>query len=100
MHKNCHLTEFKDQLTAIRGADCTQMITFLYKNYSILYVECEGDIDNMFAKLGKFDANTKWQKVTSPWFASSASFDGSAKSQPIEKIFDLQQQLNGELKSF
>lgn len=100
MHKNCHKTEFKNQLAAIRDSDCTQMMTFLYKNWSILYVECEDAIDDMFAKLGEFDANAKWQKVTAPWFAVTPSFDGSAKSQPIEKIFDLQQQLKGELKPF
>ena len=100
MHINAHKSEFKDQLDAIRDSNCHQMMTFLYKNCSILYVETEENIDDLFAKLGEFEANTKWQKVTAPWFAVTPSFDGSAKSEPIEKIFDLQQQLNGELKPY
>ena len=100
MHKTAHQSEFKDQLDAIRDAGCTQMMTFLFKNYSVLYVECEDDIDAYFEKLGEYDANTKWQKVTAPWFAATPSFDGEAKQQPLEKIFDLQQQLNGELKPY
>ncbi len=100
MHKNCHHTEFKDQLDAIRDAGFHQMCTFLFENYSVLYVECDGDIDDYFARLGEFEANTKWQKVTAPWFAMTPSFDGNAKQAPIEKIFDLQQQLDGELKPF
>jgi L-rhamnose mutarotase len=100
MHKTAHLTEFKDQLDAIRDSNCQQMMTFLYKNWSILYVETDEEIDALFTKLGEFEANSKWQKVTAPWFATTPSFDGSAKSEPIEKIFDLQQQLKGELKPF
>lgn len=100
MHETCHQTQFKDQLVACKEAGCEQMLTFIFKNYSILYVECEADIDTYFAKLGEFPANEKWQKVTAPWFAAVPSFDGSSKMEPIKKIFDLNQQLNGELRAY
>lgn len=100
MHKTAHESKFKDQLDAIKDAGFNQMITFLWKNYSVLYVECDGDLDEYFAKLGEFPANSRWQKVTAPWFAVTPSFDGEVKQAPIEKIFDLQQQLSGELKPF
>ena len=100
MHTEAHKSEFKDQLKAIRDAGSTQMMTFIFNNYSVLYVECDAPIDEYFEKLGEYDANTKWQNVTSPWFATTPSFDGSDKQEPLEKIFDLEQQLEGELKPY
>ena len=41
MHKTCHQTQYSDQLDAIRACGCKQMQTFLWKNYSLLYAECE-----------------------------------------------------------
>ena len=100
MHNTCHLAEYKDMLDAIKSSGCKEMKTFLFKNYSILYVECDDEIDVMFSKLGKTDANIKWQKVTDPWFAEPSVDESQGESNPVEKIFDLQQQLNGELKQY
>lgn len=97
MHLTCHKTQFSDQLTAIRSCGCKQMMTFVWKNYSLLYAECECTIEEFFEVLEKTDANIKWSAVTAPWFNPE---NGVTFLPPIEKVFDLEQQLNGELKPF
>lgn len=97
MHLTCHKTQFNDQLEAIRNCGCASMMTFVWKNYSLLYAECEGTIEEFFDKLGETPANIKWSAVTSPWFNPD---NGVEFLPPLEKVFDLEQQLNGELKPY
>lgn len=100
MHKTCHTTEYRDQLDAIKNCGCKQMLTFLWKDYSLLYAECEGTIEEFFEALGETDANKKWSSVTGPWFADKDDPEHRDFIPPLEKIFDLQQQLKGELKPY
>lgn len=74
------------------GFHCTKNI----KNYSILFYQCE-DIDKSFEALGRIEDNNRWQAHIASWFANSPKFDGSEKAQPLKKIFDLNEQLNGFL---
>lgn len=97
MHKTCHQTEYHDQLDAIKKCGCRQMLTYLWKNYSLLYAETESSIEEFFAALDLEPANIKWSSVTGPWFQPE---NGVEFLPPLEKIFDLQQQLEGELKPF
>lgn len=99
MHRNAHLSEFKGQLRAIKDAGAQNCITYIYKNFSILLIECE-NLDRFFERLGQSEENSKWQTHTAPWFAETPKFDGSVKTVPIEKIFDMQQQLQGRLTKF
>jgi L-rhamnose mutarotase len=99
MHKTAHQTVWKAELDALKKAGARNCITYIYKNYSILLIECE-EIDDFFTKLGKSEDNRKWQATTAPWFAVTAKFDGSAKAEPIEKIFDLREQLKGRLTKY
>jgi L-rhamnose mutarotase len=69
----------------------------MHGNESILFYQCE-DIDESFAALGKDDDNNEWQAFIASWFAGTPKFDGSEKVKPLEKIFDLNEQLDGFLR--
>ena len=99
IHKNAHLTGWKTQLEALKAAGAENCIVYLYKNLSILIYECE-DIEESFSRLGKIEANIKWQTTVAPWFKGTPKFDGTQKVQSLEKIFDLNQQLQGKLEEF
>jgi L-rhamnose mutarotase len=96
IHETAHLTEWKTQLKALKEAGAQNCITYIFKNYSILFYQCE-DIDKSFEALGRIEDNNRWQAHIASWFANSPKFDGSEKAQPLKKIFDLNEQLNGFL---
>lgn len=97
IHENAHLTHWKTQLDALRGAGAANCMVYIYKNLSILLYQCD-DIDESFSRLGQNEDNLKWQAVVAPWFANTPKFDGSEKTVSITKIFDLEQQLHGKLE--
>ena len=99
IHENAHKTAWRTQLDALKEAGAENCIVYNYKNLSIIFYECE-DIDESFKKLGEIEANQAWQATVAPWFAETPRFDGSETVQPVQKIFDLKQQLNGELGQF
>jgi L-rhamnose mutarotase len=77
-----------------------ECVVYIYKNYSILLIECE-DLEESFNKLGENEASQKWNEVVLPMFAGTPKFDGSEKQEPCKKIFDLKQQLEeGKLEQY
>jgi L-rhamnose mutarotase len=97
IHKNAHKTHWKTQLRALKDAGAENCICFMDGNKAILFYQCE-EINESFTKLGKDDDNNRWQAHIASWFANSPKFDGSQKVTGLEKIFDLNEQLKGELK--
>ena len=99
-HQTMHEGKWKEQLQVLRQAGAKECISYLYKNYSILIYECE-DIDESFRKLGQIPARAAWEDFTQPMFQNSPKFDGSEKTEGLQKIFDLNQQLDeGRLNQF
>lgn len=86
-----HLNPWREMLEAIRDAGYTKEVLFWYENQTIIYLECPDDTNHeeCDARLRATDVCKKWDITVCPWFAS----DGVM----CEKIFDLEQQLNGEL---
>jgi L-rhamnose mutarotase len=84
LHKNAW-PEMRD---ALRKSGAENCVVYVYKNLSILFYECD-DIDKSFTALGKDEVNLKWQAITAQWFTATPKFDGSEKTIPVEKVFDL-----------
>ncbi len=97
IHKNAHTSAWKTQLRALKAAGAENCICYLFKNYAILFYQCE-NIDESFKKLGTNEDNNRWQAHIASWFAGSPKFDGSTPVVGLEKIFDLNQQLEGRLE--
>lgn len=92
-----HRNPWKDLLDAIKGAGAEELLIWNYKNLSIVYYECE-DLDALYEKLGTREVVKKWNMTVGPWFAEAPTFDGSGSVAACEKIFDLNQQLDGFLE--
>lgn len=91
-HKTMHEGIWKEQLEVLRTAGAEICQTYLYKNFSILIYVCD-DIDESFKKLGQDPRRQAWEEFTQPMFMNSPKFDGSEKTVSIEKIFDLNEQM-------
>jgi len=87
-----HNNAWPDMLKAIRDAGYTNEMIWIYKNQSIIYLECPDDKENeaLDAVLRSTDVCKKWDITVGPWFASDFT--------ACPKIFDLGQQLAGELR--
>jgi L-rhamnose mutarotase len=94
-----HKNPWTEVLEEIKNAGAKELLIWNNKNLSIVYYECE-DIDKLYEYMGKTDVNKRWNAVVSPWFEDAPSLDGSDSVSTCEKIFDLQQQLNGRLEQF
>jgi len=87
IHKNA----WPEMLKAIKNAGAEEEILFIYKNLSIIFFLCP-DIDELFRKLNEEEVTKKWNATVGPWFEKAPAF--------VEKIFDLNQQLEGKLEQY
>lgn len=83
-----HQNPWREMLEVIKEAGFTNEIIWYFEDQSIIYLECL-DHDDCNAKLRATQVCKKWDITVGPWFAA----------EPImaEKIFDLNQQLDGKL---
>jgi len=98
-YKDIHLNAWLELLKAEKEAGIKEELIWIYKNLSILYFECE-DIDKVFKICAKNNIEQKWNILVSPWFKKSPVLDGSGKTETLEKVFDLNQQLSGKFEKF
>ena len=83
-----HKNPWREMLEAIRGAGFKNEVIWYFEDQSIIYLECD-DHDECNARLRATEICKKWDAQMIPRFAA----------EPVmpEKIFDLNQQLNGGL---
>ncbi len=85
IHKNA----WPELLKTIKDAGAKEEVIYNYKNLSIVFFECD-DLDELYKKLGGSEVVKKWDDTVGPWFKSAFIYP--------EKIFDLNQQLDGKLE--
>ena len=83
-----HKDPWPDMLEAIRQAGFTNEVIWYFEDQSVIYLECE-DHDASNAALRATEICKKWDATVCPWFAADPVLP--------EKIFDLNQQLDGSL---
>ena len=83
-----HQEPWYEMLEAIKEAGFVNEVIWYFEDQSIIYLEAP-DHDVCNAKLRASDVCKKWDITVGPWFAA----------EPVmpEKIFDLNQQLDGHL---
>jgi L-rhamnose mutarotase len=86
-----HRNAWPQMLEAIKRAGAKEELLYIYKNISIVFFECE-DIDELYKKLDNEEVVEKWNAVVKPWMNSDFVF--------LDKIFDLNQQLEDGLKQY
>ncbi len=85
---NIHKNPWNEMLLAIKEAGFVNEVIWYFEDQSIIYLECP-DHDECNAKLRATEICKKWDVKMAPYF----------KAEPVmaEKIFDLNQQLEGNL---
>ena len=94
-----HKNPWREILEAINSADVKELLIWNFRNYSIVYYEC-GDINKVYKKLGQLDVVKRWNETVGPWFKKAPTLDGSGEVATCEKIYDLKQQLQGQLEQY
>ena len=87
-----HKEPWREMLEAIRESGIKDEIIYFHKNQSIIFMECE-DFEASNLKLRATDVCKKWDDKLVPWFEEDGVYFP-------EKIFDLNQQLIGELLDY
>jgi L-rhamnose mutarotase len=95
-HRAIHRGPYRELLEVIRDSGVREEAVFIYKNLAVIYFEAD-DIDKSYAMQGRFEVSKKWNELMAPMFASTYEFNASDKLPTLEKVFDLQEQLHGEL---
>lgn len=83
-----HQNPWQEMLEAIRDAGFVNEVIWYFEDQSIIYLEAP-DQDECNARLRATEICKKWDVTVCPWFASDPVIP--------EKIFDLNQQLQGYL---
>ncbi len=100
LHLTCMETEYKGQPQAMVDSGAIETLVYVYENFSIVYIETELELDEVFEKLGKTKSNQIWQEKANPYFAVQTTFDGAQKAKYLEKVFDSTQMVKGEFNEF
>ena len=91
-----HENAWSELLEVSSRAGAENEIIYIYKNFSIVFFECE-DIDAFYEAFGKSEVAERWNNVTGPYIFKGPIIDGTGKVETLRKIYDLKQQLNGKL---
>ena len=94
-----HKDPWKETLEGLKAAGADELVIYRYKNFSILFYECE-DINEVYRKSGATDTCVRWNERLKNAYKVSPSIDGSDDVETLEKIFDLNQQLAGKLEQY
>jgi L-rhamnose mutarotase len=94
-----HKDPWRETLEGLKSAGADELVIYRYKNFSILFYECE-DINEVYRKWGATDTCSLWNERLKNAYKVSPSIDGSDDVETLEKIFDLNQQLAGKLEQY
>jgi L-rhamnose mutarotase len=98
LHRNIHKGPYRELLRVIKQSGVEEEAVFMYKNYAIIFYEAE-DLNSCYQRQGGAEIAKKWNELMAPMFASSYEFNLSEKLPLLEKVFDLNEQLEGRLTS-
>ena len=96
LHKNLHKGPYKELLKVIKQSGVKEEAVFMYRNHAIIFYEAE-DLDRCYQMQGGAEIAKKWNEMMAPMFASSYEFNVSERLPLLEKVFDLNEQLEGRL---
>jgi L-rhamnose mutarotase len=98
-----HRNPWREVLESIRDAGTKEELIFIYKNYAILFVECE-DIHAYMKEFIGSEAGTSWMAKMYYMLGDNdwADENGHPKNMDngLEKVFDLQQMLDGNFSPY
>jgi L-rhamnose mutarotase len=94
-----HRNPWQETLEGLKAAGAEELVIYRYRNFSILFYECE-DINEVYRIWGANPACAKWNARLKGAYKVSPKIDGTGDVETLEKIFDLNQQLEGRLGKY
>jgi L-rhamnose mutarotase len=96
LHREIHMGPYRALLTVIKDSGVKEEAVFMHGNLAIVFFEAD-DIDRCYEKQGVSGIAKQWNNLMAPMFSSSYEFNSSEKLPVLEKVFDLNEQLEGKL---
>ena len=98
---DAHLNPWEELLTCLKEAGTKEECIFILENKALVFIECE-DMETYLEKFGKSETGKKWLAFVADFIAVSPFADESGKAvekaEGLRKVFDLNQQLEGNFK--
>lgn len=94
-----HSSPPKEMLDALKQVGVKELLIWIYKNFSIIYYECE-DINKVYDDTSHFEISKKRSEIMKDLFIRGIQYDDNGKIETCTKIYDLNQYLSGEFTSF
>ncbi len=104
-YMNIHKTAPMEILQALKDNGAEEEVIYIYRDIAIVYVKTD-DYEVFMKGFGETECGKKWYQTVVPWLSEEEEqcldADGNFNSDMdvLEKVFDLEQQLNGKLKQF
>ncbi len=96
-HKTLHLGAHKALLQVIKDSGVQEECVFVHGSQIIIYFEAE-DLDASYQIQGEAEVIRQWNDLMKPMFDDTYEFNEEGNKLPVlEKVFDLSEQINGEL---
>ncbi|MCK4818706.1 L-rhamnose mutarotase, partial [bacterium] len=96
LHREIHRGPYRELLNVIKESGVKEEAVFMHGNLAIIFYEAE-DLDLCYKRQGSAEAVKRWNELMAPMFDSSYKFNVSEKLPVLKKVFDLNEQLEGEL---
>jgi L-rhamnose mutarotase len=96
LHREIHKGPYRELLNVIKDSGVKEEAVFIYRNLAIIFYEAE-DLDRCYEKQAGAGVAKQWNTLMAPMFTSSYEFNVSEKLPVLEKVFDLNEQLEGRL---
>jgi L-rhamnose mutarotase len=96
LHKEIHKGPYRELLKVIRESGVKEETVFMRGTMVVLFYEAD-DLDRSYGLQGGAPVAKRWNELMAPMFVSSYDFNVSEKLPVLEKVFDLNEQIEGRL---
>jgi L-rhamnose mutarotase len=83
-------------LSIIKDSGVREEVVFMHGNLAIIFYEAE-DLNECYKRQGTTEIAMRWNALMGPMFASSYVFNVADRLPVLEKVFDLNEQLEKKL---
>lgn len=96
LHREIHKGPYRELLKVIRESGVKEETVFIHGSMVVIFYEAD-DLDRSYEVQGSAPIAKRWNEMMAPMFASSYDFNVSERLPVLEKVFDLNEQIEGQL---
>lgn len=92
-YKKVHRNVWKDLLKSIKASGVKEEVMFFYKNLAIVYFEAEDLNQSYEIQRRSVELEKGWEDLVGAWISKGEYKPGTYELDFLEKVFDLNEQL-------